>query len=671
MPPETHLPKILVADDNSNIQKMVTLAFKGEGIDVVAVGNGEAAVKKTIEIVPDLVLADIFMPVRSGYEVCEFLKQDPRFSHIPVVLLAGAFDPFDEREAQRVGADGVLKKPFVPPDPLVTLVKSLLAKNAEKLVAVAVPVQSVSAQSSATTPEASAISAPVFVPPPFVPTPVPSSPDPSIKEDEYPEDDVELGTTAPPMRDFSIPTGLPESAHQGGADAFGSMLDTSPLGTMNPMLHKLGKPEAEESIGEDRDIEPASAHTAFEGFSPWRASASSAGVVEEEETATQPKQQPATEEENQFMPSPKDLMGRVWEIDPTLVDKSPEETVIDPRDEISPLTQSIQHVTSVRQEASAAVETPAVEESNEPAEPESDTNTKATDWRSAFAQVPEEAAQIVEAPALSMAPWKMSTPPAENFQSDRLTDAASFAEVSSVAEVESTAEVETVAGDSSTAEISSAPEIEPAAETVTELVGDEQQETIGQIETASGATAEAEDFTSAEESTSHVSDVVGSAIAHAESFDAPPTEVAEPAAAHREDQPESFSAQEHDYSEDEHHSAVEHHASTVEDSPSHSASENVETSDWIAALPAHLSPEDTTTIARSVVEQLAPSAVESIATSFPVPMGTQTDSRVVEDIVARVVERMQPQILEIITREVLRPVVEALVRRQLEQKLPE
>jgi CheY-like chemotaxis protein len=654
------LPKILVADDNSNIQKMVTLAFKGEGIDVVAVGNGEAAVKKTIEIVPDLVLADIFMPVRSGYEVCEFLKQDPRFSHIPVVLLAGAFDPFDEREAQRVGADGVLKKPFVPPDPLVTLVKGLLAKNAEKLVAVAVPVQStsVSAQSSATTPEASASSAPAFVPPTFVPTPVPSSPDPSVKEDEYPEDDIELGTAAPPMRDFSIPVGLPDSERQGGADAFGSMLDTSPLGTMNPMLHKLGKPEAEESVGADRDIEPASAHTAFEGFSPWRASASSAGVVEEEETTTQQSPEPAEEQENQFMPSPKDLMGRVWEIDPTMADKSPEETVIEPRDEISPLTHSMQHVTSVREEAEAAVGTPAAVELNEPAEPEPDTNTKATDWRSAFAQVPEEAAQIVEAPALSMAPWKMSTPPAENFQADRLSEAASFAEVSSVAE------------DSSTAEISSAPEIEAHAESAIEFVPAEQPEPIVETETSSAMEPEADSaFTS--DSTSHVAEEIEPAIAHAESLDAPSTEVAEPAAAHAENQAESFSDQEHEYSEDEHHSAVDQHANTLEESPSASAQENVETTDWIAELPAHLSPEDTTTIARSVVEQLAPSAVESIATSFPVPMGSQTDPRIVEDIVARVVERMQPQILEIITREVLRPVVEALVRRQLEQKLPE
>jgi CheY-like chemotaxis protein len=660
------LPKILVADDNSNIQKMVTLAFKGEGIDVVAVGNGEAAVKKTIEMVPDLVLADIFMPVRSGYEVCEFLKQDPRFSHIPVVLLAGAFDPFDEREAQRVGADGVLKKPFVPPDPLVTLVKSLLAKNAEKLVAVAVPVQTaaVPAQSSAAAPEASASSAPAFVPPPFVPTPVPSSPDSSVKDDEYPEDDIELGTTAPPMRDFSIPASLPDSGHQGGADAFGSMLDTSPLGTMNPMLHRIDKPETDEAVGEDRDIEPASAHTAFEGFSPWRASASSAGVVEEEETSTQPAQQPATEEENQFMPSPKDLMGRVWEIDPTLVDKSPEETVIDPRDEISPLTQSIQHVTSVREAAEAAAETPVVTETNEPEESEPHTNSKAADWRTAFAQVPEAAAQIVEAPALSLAPWKMSTPPAENFQSDRLSEAASFAEVSSAAEAESVAEV------SSTAEVSSASEIDSPAEVSTEAVAAEQPEVVGQIETISGATTEAEDFTSAEEIT-QVAEEVEPEVSHPESFDSASAEVTGSPAAHVEDHAESFNAQEHEYSDDEHHSAVDRQPNAVEESPAASAHDNVETSDWIAELPAHLSPEDTTTIARSVVEQLAPSAVESIATSFPVPMGSQTDPRVVEDIVARVVERMQPQILEIITREVLRPVVEALVRRQLEQKLPE
>ncbi len=124
------MPKILVADDNSNIQKMVGLALKDQGIDVVAVGNGEAAVRKISDVHPDLVLADVFMPVRNGYEVCQFVKTDPALAHIPVILLVGAFDPLDEQEAQRVGADGVLKKPFVPAEPLISMVKSALQRAA-------------------------------------------------------------------------------------------------------------------------------------------------------------------------------------------------------------------------------------------------------------------------------------------------------------------------------------------------------------------------------------------------------------------------------------------------------------------------------------------------------------------------------------------------------------
>ena len=133
------MARILVADDNSNIQKMVGLALKDQGIDVVAVGNGEAAVRKISDIRPDLVLADVFMPVRNGYEVCQYVKSDSTLAHIPVILLVGAFDPLDEQEAQRVGADGVLKKPFVPPDPLISMVKSALARAGVSVGGVAPP----------------------------------------------------------------------------------------------------------------------------------------------------------------------------------------------------------------------------------------------------------------------------------------------------------------------------------------------------------------------------------------------------------------------------------------------------------------------------------------------------------------------------------------------------
>src|SRR5258708_18510312 len=142
--------KILVADDNSNVQKTVALALADLGVEVVAVNNGDAAVRKLADISPDLVLADIFMPVRNGYEVCEFVKKDSRFSHVPVVLLVGAFDPLDEREAQRVGADGILKKPFVPPDPLIMMVKTLLDRTlGDRMVAVGAPKPAASMQSKA------------------------------------------------------------------------------------------------------------------------------------------------------------------------------------------------------------------------------------------------------------------------------------------------------------------------------------------------------------------------------------------------------------------------------------------------------------------------------------------------------------------------------------------
>src|ERR1700720_432567 len=115
----------------------MALALADLGVEVVSVNNGEAAVRKLADLFPDLILADIFMPVRNGYEVCEYVKKDSRFAHIPVILLVGAFDPLDEREAQRVGADGILKKPFIPPDPLITMVKTLLDRTlGDRLVAV-------------------------------------------------------------------------------------------------------------------------------------------------------------------------------------------------------------------------------------------------------------------------------------------------------------------------------------------------------------------------------------------------------------------------------------------------------------------------------------------------------------------------------------------------------
>jgi CheY-like chemotaxis protein len=119
---------ILLADDSITIQKIVNLTFSGEGIDVVAVSNGDAALKKAQEIHPDLILADIFMPGENGYELCENVKRDPALSHTPVILLVGAYEPFDQNEATRVKADGHLTKPFEI-RVLISAVTSLIAKT--------------------------------------------------------------------------------------------------------------------------------------------------------------------------------------------------------------------------------------------------------------------------------------------------------------------------------------------------------------------------------------------------------------------------------------------------------------------------------------------------------------------------------------------------------------
>ena len=83
---------ILLADDSPTIQRLVTQMFAGGEFDVVAVSNGDAAVRKFEEIRPDIVLADIYMPGKNGYEVCAAVKKHPELGDTPVVLLAG----FDE-----------------------------------------------------------------------------------------------------------------------------------------------------------------------------------------------------------------------------------------------------------------------------------------------------------------------------------------------------------------------------------------------------------------------------------------------------------------------------------------------------------------------------------------------------------------------------------------------
>ena len=126
--------KLLLADDSVTIQKVIDLTFADEGVQVIAFGNGREAIENIEKIAPDVVLADVFMPLMNGYEVCRYIKENEKLKHIPVMLLVGSFEPFDEAEARRVGADDTLTKPFQSIRRLIDKVGALVSsKPADEL----------------------------------------------------------------------------------------------------------------------------------------------------------------------------------------------------------------------------------------------------------------------------------------------------------------------------------------------------------------------------------------------------------------------------------------------------------------------------------------------------------------------------------------------------------
>ena len=129
---------LLLADDSATIQRVIELTFAGEDIKVIAVSDGDQAIARIQSAPPDIVLADVGMPGKTGYEVAEYVKRTPALAHIPVVLLTGAFEPVDQAKATAAGCDGVLAKPFEP-QIVIGRVRELLGKGGAAAAPAAVP----------------------------------------------------------------------------------------------------------------------------------------------------------------------------------------------------------------------------------------------------------------------------------------------------------------------------------------------------------------------------------------------------------------------------------------------------------------------------------------------------------------------------------------------------
>ena len=106
------MTRVLLADDSPHAQRMGEMILREEGYEVVSVTDGETAILRLRDVDPDLILVDVYLPKRSGYDICRYMKSTPRHQHARVILLAGLLESVDDEEVRRCGSDALIRKPF-------------------------------------------------------------------------------------------------------------------------------------------------------------------------------------------------------------------------------------------------------------------------------------------------------------------------------------------------------------------------------------------------------------------------------------------------------------------------------------------------------------------------------------------------------------------------------
>ena len=120
--------KILIADDEPNIVVSLEYLMKREGFDVRVAANGDEALTQVAEFEPDLLLLDVMLPRRNGFEVCQQLRRDPRWQSLKVVMLTAKGRDIEMQKGLALGADAYITKPFSTKE-LVASVKQLLGER--------------------------------------------------------------------------------------------------------------------------------------------------------------------------------------------------------------------------------------------------------------------------------------------------------------------------------------------------------------------------------------------------------------------------------------------------------------------------------------------------------------------------------------------------------------
>src|SRR5438105_41990 len=118
-------PTVYFIDDSATMREVIKIAFRRENINVIACHDAASAFTEIEQTRPDVVITDVIMPDKDGYEVCQYIKQHPKFATTPVILMSGVVNKSVAEKAFSVKADELIRKPFQPQD-LIARVRHLL-----------------------------------------------------------------------------------------------------------------------------------------------------------------------------------------------------------------------------------------------------------------------------------------------------------------------------------------------------------------------------------------------------------------------------------------------------------------------------------------------------------------------------------------------------------------
>jgi len=122
------MSRILLADDSPQALRLAEQILTSQGIEVVSVTDGATALRRLSDVSPDLLITDVFLPTKNGFDLARFLRSQEQYRHLPIIFAAAPIDKFDEQDARNAGADVILRKPFEA-SALLAAVQILLEKS--------------------------------------------------------------------------------------------------------------------------------------------------------------------------------------------------------------------------------------------------------------------------------------------------------------------------------------------------------------------------------------------------------------------------------------------------------------------------------------------------------------------------------------------------------------